>query len=316
MIQNSLCDPNSHFTEVLGGRVEKGSGRSQPESLYDFGNDLHHHIVRPEQFGARGHLQLLCQDLAIFTSHAHKLVIFVGSGELIRRLEQFSGFKHNVSVQHAVVHLPHQVEKSCDFSIVALQFKLPELHSERSLAFLHQQSHRITQDVDVTVDRSCMFVDVNVESLVTGQQVNVSVDKHSPKLLDTTRRKRAVVQENTTSILISIEWERSFPVNKLLIMDNLDQPLHHTLDRQRSTFSKRLRQLHSHKDRCCTLSVLCLGYFRPSFPHSFEQRHREETSSYGDRVDWLIDGTCVPATTDNTMILWNLYFGEEPEKQR
>ena len=39
-------------------------------------------------------------------------------------------------------------------------------------------------------------------------------------------------------------------LNKLLsIMDNPDHPLHHTLDRQRSSFSNRLIQLRCHKDR-------------------------------------------------------------------
>ena len=39
-------------------------------------------------------------------------------------------------------------------------------------------------------------------------------------------------------------------LNKLLsIMDNPDHPLHHTIDRQRSTFSRRLRQLRCLKER-------------------------------------------------------------------
>ena len=39
-------------------------------------------------------------------------------------------------------------------------------------------------------------------------------------------------------------------LDKLLsIMDNTEHPLHHLLDRQRSTFSNRLIQLRCHKDR-------------------------------------------------------------------
>lgn len=39
-------------------------------------------------------------------------------------------------------------------------------------------------------------------------------------------------------------------LNKLLsIMDNPDHPLHHTLDKQLSSFSNRLIQLRCHKDR-------------------------------------------------------------------
>lgn len=64
---NNLFVPNSR--ELLKGHVKEGASKRYPETLQDFWDHLHDHLLWAEQFGFWGHLQLLCQVLAILLSH-------------------------------------------------------------------------------------------------------------------------------------------------------------------------------------------------------------------------------------------------------
>lgn len=77
-VLNSFGDPNSHFTELLGGHVEGGVWRRQPEALQDFWNHLHHHLPWAELFGATGLLLLLCQAPSIHLCLAEDLGMSAG----------------------------------------------------------------------------------------------------------------------------------------------------------------------------------------------------------------------------------------------
>lgn len=78
LVLNCFCDSNSHFTELLGGHVEGGIWRGQPEALQNFGNHLHHHLTWKEQFGAGSLPVLLGKVSGILLSLADDLGKSVG----------------------------------------------------------------------------------------------------------------------------------------------------------------------------------------------------------------------------------------------
>ncbi len=80
-VLDGFGNSNSHFTELLGGQVEGGVWRRQPEALQDFWNHLHHHLLWAKQLEAGSPLLLLCQapgirlcladDLGMSTGYSH-----------------------------------------------------------------------------------------------------------------------------------------------------------------------------------------------------------------------------------------------------